>query len=236
MAEPVTSKLAVCEGLTEAGARRGDEGPVAGATVEDQPVAQDQSFEADRKRFRHVDGEALVVVPGRGDVAFEEDFVAEQFESEACGFPLFGDDVVDVGFGHRFERRQSGAEQRGFDLALPDFGTGGTVGGARFEGRQGAAFGGAGVDAEADRQLDPHVFQFAHRGLQQFEGPDLGRRVLDDELGEGPRRVRRGFFEELARRGDRAFGRDFGRFRVTRPRLPSRVDRRRMRIATRSTC
>ena len=150
------------EGRTEAGAGGGDEGAVAGATVEDQPVSEDQAFdqrfEFDRQR-RDVDREALVVVAVPGDVGLEEDFVAGEFEAEAGRLAVYRDHVVDGHLGQRRSRRQPGSRARdGGDEAFADFRFGRAAPGRRFEGAQRAALGRAGVDAEADRQVDPDVF------------------------------------------------------------------------------
>ena len=48
-----------------------------------------------RRAFRDVDRESLVVVAVPGDVGFEEDFVAGQFEAEAGRLARWRDDVVD---------------------------------------------------------------------------------------------------------------------------------------------
>ena len=61
----------------------------------------------------------------------------------------------------------------------------------------------AGVDAEAEWQVDPDVGEFAD-GFFAFERPDFFGRVLDDEMGEADRRVGGGGFEELARGVDTA--------------------------------
>ena len=97
------------ESGAEAGGRGRQEGAVAGAAVEDEAVFQDQAFFAAeqsedaaqgfRQRGGNVDREALVEVRVPGDVAFEEDFVAGEFEPEAGRLARFRFDVVDGDFG-----------------------------------------------------------------------------------------------------------------------------------------
>ena len=231
---------AVRVGGPEAGGRRRQEGAVAGAAVEDEAIFQDQPLFAGKQaedapqafgeRRGHMDGEALVVVAGPVDVAFEEDFAAGEFEAEAGRLALLGFDVVDRHFGQRRRRRRGNAQRRqgDGDLAFADFGfrvCAGAVSGPRFEDRERAALRRPRVDAEADRQVDSDRLQFVNRGF-------AGGFVLDDELGEAPVGVGAGGVEELRGSGDRAERRArFGRFGLAGAGLPAGAHRRMSRVA-----
>ncbi len=110
----------------------------------------------------------------------------------------------------------------------------------RFEGRDRTAAGRAGVDREADRQVDADVLQFVGR-LFGAAGQAEHRFVADDELGEAVVRMGGGFFEEVFARvvaGSGARVAEVGRvgvgdrrFFLAGSRLPARIDRRFVGVA-----
>ena len=84
-----------------AGARRRDEGPVAGAAFEIEPVPQDAGdFEAWAQReFGDLDREELVVVPLPGHPGVEEDVVVDDRQAKAGRFSVLRNQVVDIDLG-----------------------------------------------------------------------------------------------------------------------------------------
>ena len=186
---------------------RGEEGAVAGAAVEDQAVFQDQAFLPQQSEQaarlpagrRDVDREALVVVAGPVDVAFEEDFVAGEFEAEAGRLAGFRFDVVDGDFGQPARSAATGcrAAAASGDVACPDFGAGGQPTAP------------ASKVASLQRTVAPGLTlsptgRSTRTVFSSSTGVSPGGFVLDDELGEAPVRVGARRFEELVRGGDRA--------------------------------
>ncbi len=172
-------------------------------------------------RFRDGDREALVEVAGPGDVGFEEDFLAEQFEAEAGGFAVGRFDVVDGGRRDRERDADDGVGRGDGGGTDPSPDRVARAGGG-FEGGEVAARGRSRVDAEADRQVDANVLQFPDRF---FEGPRFA--VFDDELREADGRMAGCLFEELGGGVDAA-GRSVD---GAGSRLPAGVDGRVLRIA-----
>jgi hypothetical protein len=188
-----------------AGGRRGDEGAVAGAPVEDEPVPPDprqltQFGDAFEFQFGDVNREELVVVALIGDAGVKEDVVVDDREAEARRFALPRHEVVDVDFGQGDGDAGQGVD-RG-DFARPHFGL--RRAGARvFHHAQIALRGGGlGVDAEPGGKIDPHGPQVADRDLPD----DRARFLFDDELGEADLGMTGGLFEELRRGVDAAGG------------------------------
>ncbi len=208
----------------EAGGGRRDERSVAGATVEGQPVLQNQPAGQDpteRKRG-NVDRESLVIIAGPVDTRFEEDFVAGEFEAEEGRPARFRFEVVDGHLADTAHRAEGDPEDGDRDEAFADLGFGESARagrGAALEDGERALLGRLWVDAEADRQVDLDLAHFPDRGFaRRFAG--------DDELGEADLGMAGRVFEELARGIHRAL---FGSVRhifFARSRLPAVVDGR----------
>ena len=234
------------EGFPVTGAGQGEEGAVAGAAVEDEPVLEDGAGaeSLDRDRRRNGDVEALVVVAVAegvadarrvGHVAFDVDRVAGEVEAKARGLPVRRRDVVDRDRGDPRDRLDDGAEDRvrHRGLAFADSRSGRA--GFGVELGLGADFRRPRVDAKPDRKVDANVLEFVDRFFG-FDAEGFGRGVADDELGEAEVRMPGGLFEEefSGRAFDVAEFRRFGvrrRFLLARPRLPAGVDAGVMRVA-----